>query len=319
VLYKKCLLKKKVKSNGKHIYTKTIIVIICLLFLSTTTYLLHTTIEQFQYESRVMRNDGKLYPSENSISLVQRVVNTPTHESNNMVINLTQYFYRSYMILMPWNNMAQIYCCELIERSKTPPYFVWTENEGANHEYEIIEQNDDRMIIDVKSHYLGYDTEQETYFTIVKTDVGWRIDKYRVLVSGNSLYTYVNNPADTPPEFIDENTQQTYLVSLESAKLAIRSDAQLIEYFKQNKEKFYELMNFNNINQNLVNNLNLTTVIRNYNNYCLTCTFFIIGGSKDDTVGYFFLSNKSKLPKIDGHSLIIIREIGNGWYFYKGT
>jgi hypothetical protein len=314
--------KKNTKYNKKQILINAVVAFTILIFVSTGALFLHSKIEQSRYESRVEQVDGKLYPQTEPLGLVQKIVNTPTRESGNIVINLTQYFYRSYMVFMPWNDMSQMYCCELLDRSKTPPYFVWPDNKESHHSYEVIEQNSDRQIIAVKSSFPNTNIELETYFTVVNTDKGWRVDKYRNMGSISSLYLYADKQTDKQPVFIDENTQSKYEVSIGSAELALKTDNQLIEYFNQNREKFYELNTLiqnKSLAENDTSELNISAVIQNYNNNCLTCTFFIIAGEEDDTVGYFYIEDISQLPKIDGGSLIIIRKIGDGWYFYKST
>jgi hypothetical protein len=39
----------------------------------------------------------------------------------------------------------------------------------------------------------------------------------------------------------------------------------------------------------------------------------------DNTVGYFYEPDKTKIPEINPSEIIMIREIGDGWYMYKTT
>jgi hypothetical protein len=49
------------------------------------------------------------------------------------------------------------------------------------------------------------------------------------------------------------------------------------------------------------------------------CLNFFIGGILDNSVGYIWVSDPKELPEINPSSLIMIREIGDGWYIYKTT
>jgi hypothetical protein len=49
------------------------------------------------------------------------------------------------------------------------------------------------------------------------------------------------------------------------------------------------------------------------------CLVFSIGGMMDNTVGFLYVKDKKHLPKMDDSGVIMIREIGDGWYLYKTT
>ena len=46
---------------------------------------------------------------------------------------------------------------------------------------------------------------------------------------------------------------------------------------------------------------------------------FLIGGMLDNSVGYLYVKDKKDLPEMSPELLIMIKEIGNGWYIYKKT
>lgn len=46
---------------------------------------------------------------------------------------------------------------------------------------------------------------------------------------------------------------------------------------------------------------------------------FLIGGILDNSVGYFYVTDKQAVPAMSSGSVIMIREIGDGWYLYKTT
>jgi hypothetical protein len=46
---------------------------------------------------------------------------------------------------------------------------------------------------------------------------------------------------------------------------------------------------------------------------------FLIGGMIDNTVGYLYVEDVHMLPQINASRVIMLREIGAGWYLYKTT
>jgi hypothetical protein len=49
------------------------------------------------------------------------------------------------------------------------------------------------------------------------------------------------------------------------------------------------------------------------------CINFSIGGMVDNTVGYLYIRDKKNVPEMNSDGIIMIREIGHGWYIYKTT
>jgi hypothetical protein len=49
------------------------------------------------------------------------------------------------------------------------------------------------------------------------------------------------------------------------------------------------------------------------------CINFLIGGMMDNSVGYIYVKDKNDLPEMNSDRVIMLREIGNGWYVYKTT
>ena len=49
------------------------------------------------------------------------------------------------------------------------------------------------------------------------------------------------------------------------------------------------------------------------------CINFLIGGILDNSVGYIYVKDKKDLPEMNPDRIIMLREIGNGWYIYKTT
>lgn len=46
---------------------------------------------------------------------------------------------------------------------------------------------------------------------------------------------------------------------------------------------------------------------------------FLIGGILDNSVGYYYVTDKQAVPAMSPGDVIMVREIGGGWYLYKTT
>ena len=46
---------------------------------------------------------------------------------------------------------------------------------------------------------------------------------------------------------------------------------------------------------------------------------FQIGGIIDNTVGYYFFLHEEDVPEMTPGRMIMLRDLGDGWYLYKTT
>lgn len=127
--------------------------------------------------------------------------------------------------------------------------------------------------------------------------------------------------------------KEDFQYQLENIKLTLEFDDNTIMHFNENKEKFEtlknEVINFRKDTTHNQKNINFEFQVKlnklylgklsNYQLLCEECIKFTIGGMIDNTVGYFYLSDERKLPKMNPSRVIMIREIGNGWYIFKTT
>ncbi|SEL53394.1 hypothetical protein SAMN04487910_2743 [Aquimarina amphilecti] len=130
-------------------------------------------------------------------------------------------------------------------------------------------------------------------------------------------------------------SKEDFYRKLENIKLTLALDHTIIEHFEKRREKFEELRNelqnteFNKEEQSY-RKINLGDQIKtDYKRLlinsistsisCENCFEFIIGGMIDNTVGFFYIPNKQDVPKMNPSRIIMIKEIGNGWYLFKTT
>lgn len=171
----------------------------------------------------------------------------------------------------------------------------------------------------------------------------WMITAYRGLAQTGILEKMVSefekmSEDDKRKLFEFKETGITSQKDLEeiigNAKLTLDLDDNIIKYFNDNKAKFVELKvrieKFKNENIKLSNkeiSKNFEHDLKNllltgYGNFyfpCSDCFIFTIGGMIDNTVGYFYEADKNKIPETNPSRVIMIREIGDGWYIFKTT
>lgn len=128
-------------------------------------------------------------------------------------------------------------------------------------------------------------------------------------------------------------SREDYQFQLGNTKLTLDLDDNIINHFLSNQAEFERLKEFalaelkNKKNDEdrsvkLIETLKpayqkiyISSVSTEFEN----CITFEIGGMLDNTVGYIYVLDKKHLPEMDPDRIIMIREIGNGWYIYKTT
>ncbi|MDI9312934.1 MAG: hypothetical protein QM535_22175 [Limnohabitans sp.] len=220
--------------------------------------------------------------------------------------------------------------------------------ENLTLNFKVLNQTETKAVVNVTlidSLGKGLDT----YFHFEK-DVVWKINAYRALAMTGMLEQAKNelekitqkeidsilNKKDTQKKGIFES-KEDYKYLLENIKLTLEFDDNIVKHFIKNKDKFEKLKekilafksnlknkdfvkphDVNEIFKIDLRDLYLGELIK-YKLICQDCFELIIGGMIDNTVGYFYLEDKTKLPELNPSRIIMIREIGNGWYMFKTT
>jgi len=182
----------------------------------------------------------------------------------------------------------------------------------------------------------------DTYAHLEK-DKKWKINAFRALAMTGFMEQAMLEMEKMTEEQIDTliqkdetfKSKKDFYRELENIKLTLALDDTIIEHFEKNKEKFEDLKNelqntkFNKDEQSYrkinlgeqikmdYKKLLINTISTTYN--CENCFEFIIGGMIDNTVGYLYVHDRENLPKMNPSRIIMIREIGSGWYLFKTT
>ncbi len=133
------------------------------------------------------------------------------------------------------------------------------------------------------------------------------------------------------------SSREDYDFQLGNAKLILELDSNIIQHFLNNKAAFESIkeMAFKELetpktdgernirllesSKSTYQKLFISSI--SYGGYETGSNSlnFLIGGMLDNTVGYLYVKDKKDLPKMNPSNIIMIREIGNGWYVYKTT
>lgn len=191
----------------------------------------------------------------------------------------------------------------------------------------------------------------DIYVHFVKEGV-WKIKATRGLALTGIIYKVIDEYSNMTDSQIDSLVQtesakengryksrEDFDLDLKNTQLIVALDDTIVRHFQDNKAAFESLKdkvsayvktlpeNKQDRSQSIsqpfsseIRNLLLGGIfLDNYLLGCADCLEFSIGGMVDNIVGYFYLEDKSKLPKPNPSRVIMIREIGNGWYMYKTT
>lgn len=191
----------------------------------------------------------------------------------------------------------------------------------------------------------------DTYLRF-KKDTIWKMNTFRALAMTDMLKQAIVELEKMTPEEFEEiikesktqkgktgffNSKEEYDFELGNMKLTIDLDENIIKHFLKNQVAFEKLKNsaLNELETkkkdeegSLILLENLREDYRQLLIYSVTfgdyelgenCLVFLIGGILDNTVGYLYIKDKKDSPKIPSRTIIMLKEIGNGWYLYKTT
>lgn len=141
---------------------------------------------------------------------------------------------------------------------------------------------------------------------------------------------------NTKDDFSMFTSREDYYFQLGNTKLTLELDDNIILHFLDNQAEFERLKNLAliQLEKETANDEMSIKLIENsktdyqklFISYVATggyelgnCINFLIGGIIDNTVGYIYVKDKKDLPEMNSDRVIMIKEIGNGWYIYKTT
>lgn len=131
-------------------------------------------------------------------------------------------------------------------------------------------------------------------------------------------------------------SKEEYVFLLGNSRLTLAADQELINYFNQNREGFERIKDSvlrkvegRTIDSERAQHLGEELVPAYKKLFISSISVggyqfgenlnFLIGGMLDNAVGFLFVRDEKDLPEMNPARIIMLREIGNGWYLYKTT
>jgi phosphopantetheine adenylyltransferase len=192
----------------------------------------------------------------------------------------------------------------------------------------------------------------DTYLHFEKDSI-WKMHAFRALAMTGIIEQAKNELEKMTPKQVDDliekskkakdkkhivfASREDYNYELGNARLILELDENIIQHFLQNKAEFERikeaaLKEAGNKKSDGERSVKLVENLRNdyrklfissvsYGGYELggKCLDFSIGGMLDNTVGFLYVKDKKELPEMNDSRVIMLREIGDGWYLYKTT
>ena len=213
---------------------------------------------------------------------------------------------------------------------------------NTNLDFELLEENSKTAVVNMTitdSLGKGLDT-----YIHLKKEGDWKIYAFRALAMTGFLEQMKTEMEKMTDEQIksfiesgDERikSKEDFYRELRNVKLTLDLDENIIKHFKENQEDFQKIireilsvkiekednemrqLNVGKYLETDYKELLISNITTSF--YCENCYEFTIGGMVDNSVGYFYIPNKEDVPKMNASRLIMIREIGNGWYLFKTT
>lgn len=217
--------------------------------------------------------------------------------------------------------------------------------------FNLLEQSENQAVVAMTILDSTTTSGMDAYLFFKKDNV-WKMDAFRGLAMTGMIQqikvelekmstTQINeiieeSKKSTESDFKMFSSIEEYRFELENAKLTLELDDNIISHFLKNESEFErikeaafkELENKNTDDERGIKFDNLKNECQkifisslSYGGYELgnRCLKFLIGGMLDNTVGYFYIKDKKDLPTMNSNRIIMVREIGNGWYIFKTT
>lgn len=189
----------------------------------------------------------------------------------------------------------------------------------------------------------------DTYLFFVKDRI-WKMNAFRSLATTGIIEQVKDQLEKMTLKQVDEMVEESrknkkksmfesredYQFQLGNAKLTLELDENIIRHFHQNKTEFERLKNLAvaQLDKRETDEENRAPLLQNersgYQKLFISSVSsggyelgksinFFIGGILDNSVGYIWVKDKKDLPEMNSNTVIMLREIGGGWYIYKTT
>ncbi|MEO8403185.1 MAG: hypothetical protein ABI480_01265, partial [Chitinophagaceae bacterium] len=219
---------------------------------------------------------------------------------------------------------------------------------GTMTRFLLLGQTSNTAVVDMTvtdSSGDGFDT-----YLHFKKDSIWKMEAFRALAQTTIIEQVKQELESLTPQQVDSiisiadtarnkeslvfTSREDYEFELGNARLTLALDEKIIAHFKANEAAFNKIKDsILLVNKNIDDDKYLEIakgIKQSYRKLFISSVTssevefgksinFLIGGIIDNSVGYLFVMDKKSLPEMSSDRIIMLREIGNGWYIYKTT
>ncbi|RZL39207.1 MAG: hypothetical protein EOO96_01210 [Pedobacter sp.] len=216
--------------------------------------------------------------------------------------------------------------------------------------FTLLQQTDNKAVVTMT--ILKSSNERIDTYLYFQKDTIWKMNAFRALAMTGIIEQAKIELERLTPLQVDEmitksktkkkdkfkmfTSRKGYEFQLGNVKLTLNLDENIIQHFLKNQTAFESLKNLAlaQLNPEELGEEKSLKLIENlkadYQKLFISsvstggyelgkCINFLIGGILDNSVGYIYVEDKKDLPEMTSNRVIMLREIGNGWYIYKTT
>lgn len=221
---------------------------------------------------------------------------------------------------------------------------------GSSKKFLLLGQNENTAVvslttidtngkgIDLYLHFLKESTWKicAVRFLSISGTVEYKVKALERL-SPKQIDSIINNPQEEikGKKVIKFTSRDEYNFLLGNAKLTIALDDSIVNHFEKNKDEFEKIKEiaFKQMKKKKKSTFDdkffkylekqfhkvFISSLSFRNDRMQNSLIFQIYGSFKNEVGYLYIKDKTKLPKMTPNSVIMLRELSDGWYIYKTT
>lgn len=229
------------------------------------------------------------------------------------------------------------FCCEMYQEWGAPKTLGQQLAVTVQRDIHVLYEDTARAVITVWLH--DSITSMDVYFYLQHRGV-WTIYAVRSLVmkdfAKKELKRLDSIPLNQRGKIYTETFGRTWQFDYSNSTLWGKPDTLLAQNFYDNKAAFLKLEKMRakkyplKASDTLKISLNVDKKMRKQMNklfirellldpHAQGSILYHIGGVLDNSVGYLYQPDATKLPAITAGYFILIRPLGNGWYLYKTT
>ena len=233
-----------------------------------------------------------------------------------------------------FDNKNEYICCGLSQNLGLP--YTWGQvlPPNAQTNCQLLPIDSLNSVVAVEINHPS--CQQDVYVFLTKFEDSWKMVSMRSISQLDIVQVMLdrlkNSKASDWNHFYQQEKRTTFEFDYHNTNLWVAPDKIIIQHFEQNKKSFDQALQIikkkGYLNTKILQeDKNLTKILNQLylrNVYfdteqCTECLLFEIGSINQNGVGYFYLDPKYKMPTMSDSYFIVIKSLGNGWFFYKTT